>query len=274
MAEALKARPAPYDAAQQRRRALLAKVHLAKKELRLDDVAYRALLKRVTGAESAADLSPQQLGSVLDELKAKGFTVRRPKPKAAPAAERAPARRQATSPAATKARALWISLHQLGVVRDSSEAALESFGRRQLGVDRLQWANGSQMYRLIEALKAMGERAGWSQDVSEDAVIASLGGWAVPKIVRDHGGEPTVVALKLRLLERLWFLAAEAGVVKLFANSTVGMPEWLQRRAGIRRFGALYYNSAEELDRGAAVLAQAIAAARTRGTPEEHGRSS
>ena len=58
-----------------------------------------------------------------------------------------------------------VSLHQLGVVRDPSEGALESFGRRQLGVDRLQWADEGQAYRLIEALKAMAERAGWKQDV-------------------------------------------------------------------------------------------------------------
>ena len=59
-----------------------------------------------------------------------------------------------------------VSLHQLGVVRDPSEGALESFGRRQLGVDRLQWADEGQAYRLIEALKAMAERAGWDQNTA------------------------------------------------------------------------------------------------------------
>ncbi len=58
---------------------------------------------------------------------------------------------------------MWISLHQLGVVRDPSEAALERFGARQLGVERLAWAGGSEGYRLIEALKAMAQRAGWDQ---------------------------------------------------------------------------------------------------------------
>ena len=62
---------------------------------------------------------------------------------------------------ARKARALWISLHQLGVVRNSSEQAFEAFACRQLGCEKLVWARQSDAFKLIEALKAMGLRAGW-----------------------------------------------------------------------------------------------------------------
>jgi phage gp16-like protein len=41
---------------QDNRRALLAKVHIAKKALAMADDSYRALLKRVAGGESAGDL--------------------------------------------------------------------------------------------------------------------------------------------------------------------------------------------------------------------------
>lgn len=61
---------------------------------------------------------------------------------------------------------MWISLHQLGVVRNAEETALEAFAARQLHVERLQWADQGQVYKLIEALKAMAERAGWSQDMA------------------------------------------------------------------------------------------------------------
>lgn len=135
------------------RRALLAKVHIARKELALGEDSYRDLLERVTGRRSAADLDDRQLVLVVNEMKGKGFAPRS-KPKTA------------SSPSAGKARALWISLHQLGVVRNPSEKALESFGKRQLKVERLVWADDDQMYRLIEALKDMAERAGWSQKVS------------------------------------------------------------------------------------------------------------
>jgi phage gp16-like protein len=144
-------------------RPVLAKVAIARKELGLDDGTYRAILARLTGKESARDCTDAQLGLVLDEFKAKGWT---PRVVAGGRAPRPAARARADHPAAKKARALWISLHQLGVVRDPSEAALEAFARRQLKVEALQWADRQRVYKLIEALKAMAERAGWSQDVT------------------------------------------------------------------------------------------------------------
>ncbi len=48
------------------RRALLAQVHIAKKQLGLDDPTYRAVLERETGKRSAADCSDTALRRVLD----------------------------------------------------------------------------------------------------------------------------------------------------------------------------------------------------------------
>ncbi len=144
------------------RRANVAKVQIARKELGMDDVAYRLMLERLTGQTSSADCSDAQLGLVLDEMKAKGWT---PKFVAGGRIGRR-TRPVADHPSAKKARALWLSLWNLGEVRDPSEPALEAFARRQLGVEQLQWADQAQCYKLIEALKAMAERAGWSQDTS------------------------------------------------------------------------------------------------------------
>jgi hypothetical protein len=83
------------------------------------------------------------------------------KPESRKARPIAPADHQA----AKKARALWLSLWNLGEIRDPSETALEAFARRQLKVERLQWADQGQTYKLIEALKAMAERAGWPQQL-------------------------------------------------------------------------------------------------------------
>jgi len=167
------------------RRAMLAKVHLGAKDLGLDDDTRRDVLERLTGHRSSADCTDAQLDQVLAEFKRMGW---RPKSVGQPATPAQPklafARKPATSPMALKARAMWKSLWNLGVVRNGSEAALEAFGKRQLGVDRLQWADQSMGYRLIEALKQMAERAGWSQD---------LAGIAAPK----H-----VLTLKRRLVQR------------------------------------------------------------------------
>lgn len=148
---------------------MIARVQIARKELGIEESAYRAMLERLTGRTSAKDLDQHQLGLVLDELKAKGWRPKVARP-AAPAADRAPS----DHPQARKARALWLSLHSLGVVRDPSEAALESFARRQLKVEALQWADKGRVYKLIEALKAIAERAGWSQAGTSDEIRARL----------------------------------------------------------------------------------------------------
>jgi phage gp16-like protein len=151
---------------------MLAKVHLARKELGLAEADYRAVLYRVTQHESAGALSDAQLETVIAEFKRLGWQ-QRCSTKTGSGSDlkvgRASATRPADHPAARKARSLWISLAQLGVVRDSRESALEAFARRQLGVDRLQWADQAQVYKLTEALKAMAERAGWSQAGNPDA---------------------------------------------------------------------------------------------------------
>lgn len=150
------------------RRSMIAKVHLGAKELALDEATRRDLMERVTGHRSAADCTDRQLGEVLDEYKRRGWKPGvvaggRPARPAGEAARRAPA----DHPVARKARALWISLYHLDVISNPSERALEAFAKRQLKVDALVWADQGQGFRLIEALKAMAERAGWSQDVGD-----------------------------------------------------------------------------------------------------------
>lgn len=146
-------RMASFDRGQQRRRSMIAKINIARQQLRMAEDDYRQLLLDSTGHISLKDCSDAQLAQMIDALKSKGFA---PLPRAGgkPAAQH---------PMARKARALWISLYHLGVVHNPSEEALEAFAKRQLGCDRLAWARQSDAYRLIEALKAMGSRHGWRQ---------------------------------------------------------------------------------------------------------------
>jgi phage gp16-like protein len=148
-------------------RPALAKVAIARKELGLDEETYRAVLTRLTGHESAKACTDRQLGLVLDEFKAKGW---QPKPATKPYS---PSLRLVDPPAIRKARALWISLHQLGVVRDRTDAALESFAVKQVGKP-LREADAARVYKLIEALKAMAERAGWDQSGDAAEIKARL----------------------------------------------------------------------------------------------------
>ncbi len=143
--------------------AALAKIHIAKKELALHDDDYRALLLRETGQDTAKGLSDAQTGRVLEAFKTLGWKPRLVTNNKTAGKSEGP--KTASSPAARKARALWLSLWRLGVIRNKSEVSLEAFGARQLGVEKLQWADDGHMYKLIEALKSMAERNGWVQDV-------------------------------------------------------------------------------------------------------------
>lgn len=194
------AAPARFDRSATHRRAMLAKIHLAKKSLQLDEDDYRNILMQEAGRSSAGDCTEAELDRVLGRLQALGF---KPLPKAGGSA------RPAQHPMARKARALWISLYHLGEVRSPKEAALEAFAKRQLGCEKLVWAKQSDGYKLIEALKAMATKGGWPQ------VDANGNAWTV-----------------MRLKENL----CEAILVKLKAAG-VAHPDWNLNVAAFRLCG-------------------------------------
>ena len=138
------------------RRAMLAKIHVAKKELALDDDSYRGLLERVTGKRSAAKLRPAQLHDVIAEFKRLGWKARKGQPK------RAGKRRLAEGGQAAKIRALWLDLYHLGELRDPSEDALAAFVAKTTGVEALQWLDGGQADKAIKALRGWLKRKGFA----------------------------------------------------------------------------------------------------------------
>ena len=128
---------------------LIKLIHVARRELKLDEDVYRAMLRAETGADSSAALTVFQLERVLDRMKRAGFKVRTK-------GGRTPDR----SPQSRKIRALWLDLHARGVVRDPSEKALSAWVKREAGVDDLAWTDSAQAARLIERLKLWARRTG------------------------------------------------------------------------------------------------------------------
>lgn len=179
---AVRAEPAQFSA-NPHRRAMLAKIHVAKKTLQLDEDDYRQILLDETGRASAGDCTEAELERTLKRFQALGF---KPLPKAG---AQPGASRPAQHPVARKARAMWISLYHLGAVESPNEKALESFAKRQLKCERLVWANQSDGYKLIEALKAMAERNGWAQ------TDANGNNWTVMKL-KERLCEAIVAKLK------------------------------------------------------------------------------
>jgi phage gp16-like protein len=131
---------------------LIKLIHVARRELRMDDDTFRLMLAGMTGldgATSSAHLSVPNLNRVLEQLKQRGFKVR---PK------KSQQRAKADDGQSRKIRSLWLTLHGLGAVRDPSEEALAKFVLNMTGVNALQWLKGSQASRVIENLKQWQQR--------------------------------------------------------------------------------------------------------------------
>jgi phage gp16-like protein len=140
-----------------RRRAELAKIHVARKRLGLDEPTYRAIIARLCGGKlSAADLNQGERSALLDYFKSSGFLEGGSYTKKLSDFDD-------REPQAKLIRALWADLEAFGVLHDASEKALMKFVRRVGKVDRIEWLTPVQANACIEGLKAMKSRAGFKQ---------------------------------------------------------------------------------------------------------------
>ncbi|EKZ9425939.1 regulatory protein GemA [Salmonella enterica] len=121
-------------------------IHIAKGKLGMDTDTYRQMLLSITGVTSTSTMNPGQLNKVLAAMKTKGFVVK-------PSRKARTTRPLADSPQARKLRALWLEMHTQGIVRDSSEAALQAWVKRETGIDSLKWLEPEVVSHCIERLK-------------------------------------------------------------------------------------------------------------------------
>lgn len=134
------------------RQKLVRLIHVAKRDLNMDDDVYRSILLKIGKAESSSKMTVPELELTLEHMKRCGFKVRskiKKNVKSRPLADDAESK---------KIRALWIFLHELGLVRNSSEAALAAYVKRMTGVEALQWLDREQSQTMIESLKKWGMR--------------------------------------------------------------------------------------------------------------------
>lgn len=137
-------------------RALLAKVHIAKKELALQEESYRAILERVTGRTSSKDCTERQLEAVLAEFKRLGWVA-----KAGRGGGGGYDKRHVR-----KIYALWQNACRLGAFGDTSKSALRAFVERQTrpapglpGKSAPEFCSPAEANSVSEGLKAMIRRA-------------------------------------------------------------------------------------------------------------------
>lgn len=123
-------------------RPMIAKLHIAKAQLGLDDETYRAMLERITGRRSAKDCSAAELERALAECERLGFRpVKRPF--------------KATSKDHLRIiYKLWGDLDRAGHLTDGSHEALRVFAMRQTGKAQLDWLGPAEASKVTEAMKA------------------------------------------------------------------------------------------------------------------------
>ena len=142
------------------RQAELRKIHLAKKQLCLDDEAYRMMIERITKGrtDSSANMTEAERRALLDEFARKGFNSAPPR-----AREDDWIRIDPNHPGAQhlkKLLACAYELERVGAVKANSTGRwLQKFVRKITGVERLQWLDATDANKVIEALK--GWRKKW-----------------------------------------------------------------------------------------------------------------
>jgi hypothetical protein len=130
--------PAPAD----KRRPLLAQLHIAKKALALTEESYRDLLRRITGRESGKDCTEGQLRAMLAEFKRLGWkNTGKPRGK-----------RVSDNPQVRKIYAVWADLKPF--VAGHGPEGLRTFCRRQTGVDAPEFLDPAGANKVVEGLKA------------------------------------------------------------------------------------------------------------------------
>lgn len=145
---------------------LIRLVQVGRRTLGLDEETYRALLEQQSGKRSAAELTIPELDKVLLAMKGVGFkpTVKRPAKgavKAGGSKRLSPARgAHAKTAEINVIRAVWITMHRHGLLRDGSETALNHYVERQtvrlnngIGVAEVAWLTDGLAYQVLESLK-------------------------------------------------------------------------------------------------------------------------
>lgn len=141
---------------------LIRLVQVGRRALGLDEETYRELLTQQSGKRSAAELTLQELDKVLVAMKAAGFKPTAKRPVKGAASQRL----SPVSGALVRTgeigviRAVWITMHRHGLLRDGSETALNHYVERQtvrinngIGVAEVAWLSDALAYRVLESLK-------------------------------------------------------------------------------------------------------------------------
>lgn len=132
------------------RKAELAVIHAAAKEIGMADDVYRSMLERVTGLRSAKDMDAQQRQAVIDELRRLGArqSLRN--------ADRAHFQRKFRGKPKSVAPEVKALIGKVGALLADSQrewAYAHGMAKRMFKSERVEWLRADQIHKLIAALE-------------------------------------------------------------------------------------------------------------------------
>ena len=111
---------------------LVKALQTGRRKLGMTDEEYRGLLSSVTGGRttSSKELSGEELARALAALRKAGF-------------------RTTADPQIRKIKSLWYEMHDLGIVRNRSDQAIETYIRRITRAQKIEWCSVEQLQLVI-----------------------------------------------------------------------------------------------------------------------------
>lgn len=133
------------------RRQQLARIHMARKQLGLDEDTYRALLLRVGGNESSGAMTTAQRNAVIAEFVRLGFKDQDRK-----------ARREAFPgrPKGVDAKPMLRKVEALLADSKRPWSYAHATAKQMFKVNRVEWLPDDQLHKLVAALQADANRRG------------------------------------------------------------------------------------------------------------------
>jgi len=135
------------------RRTDLAKIHIAKKQLGMDEDTYREMLRSVAGVDSAGKLTAAGRRKVLDHLAAAGFAGKKKDYPGRP-------KMRGLGDAAGLMRRIEACLAEAG----RPWAYVHGMAKHMFGVDRVQWCDADELRKIVAALMIDARRNGRETD--------------------------------------------------------------------------------------------------------------
>lgn len=123
---------------------LMAKVHIAKKDLGLGDDEYKSIINRIANKDSSAKCTEKQLDKIVKEFERLGWKNRNNLKRKT---------RNAPTALIRKIYALWGELQSIDEVKSRDKTALDKFVAKRTKISSVQFIDNAQAMQIIEALK-------------------------------------------------------------------------------------------------------------------------